>query len=110
MTHIVVQRITSFPLAIPLKPRVSRGTANQGVAYPVVVAIALSNGTIGYGESVAEASLSHEDADSVVSDVREVFMPFLLDFRPRSFPDALESIEALPWRDAANRLIAAHRC
>jgi len=108
-TQAVVHRITVFPLAIPLRHKVSHAAAERSVTDTVVVGVELSNGIVGYGETVPRSYVTQETVGSVVSAIAEVFMPFLLDFHPRSFPEALEAIESLPWCDASERLVPAAR-
>jgi muconate cycloisomerase len=83
--------------------------SRQWVADPVIASIELTNGTMGYGETVARHYITGESVDSVIEAAREVFVPALMDFHPASFPEALEAIEALPWRDSKQHLIPATR-
>ena len=110
MTKAVVQRISIFPLAIPMRRQVSHATSKRCVADPVVVGVELTDGTVGYGETLPRPYVTQESVDSVVRAIQEVFLPALLEFHPRSFPEALEAIEALPWREeSSGRLIPAAR-
>jgi muconate cycloisomerase len=106
---VAVQRISIFPLAIPLRGKVTHAGAQREVADPVVIAVELDDGTIGYGETLPRPYVTDETADSVVEAVRERFAAVLADFRASSFPDALEAVEALPWRTESGRLIPAAR-
>lgn len=109
MVTAIVHRVTVFPLTIPLRRKVMHAASHRGVADPVVVAVELTNGTIGYGETQPRHYLTDETVDSVTETVRSVFGPALIKFHPTSFPEALEVIEMLPWYDARNHLIPAAR-
>jgi L-alanine-DL-glutamate epimerase-like enolase superfamily enzyme len=109
MAKAIVQRISIFPLSIPLRGAVSHATARRIVADPVVVAIELANGIVGYGETVPRPYVTNETVESVCEAVRAVYVPALLDFHPRSFPEALEAIEGLPWHGASAELHPAAR-
>lgn len=109
MPAAVVHCISIFPLIIPLRYRVTHAAAEHGVADPVVVAVELTGGTIGYGETVAQSYVTGESANTVVEAVRSVFAPLLVTFHPASFPEALEIIESLPWHDAKGCQIPAAR-
>ncbi len=109
MTPAVVQRITIYPLIIPLRRRVTHAAAERGVADPVVVAVELSNGRVGYGETLPRPYVTGETVDSVIEALREVLVPALMSFHPDSFPAALEAIESLPWRSVDGRPIVAAR-
>ena len=86
MTAAVVHRISLFPLAIPLRQDVLRAASHPGFTGPVVVAVELTTGTIGYGETLPCRHLTGETVDSVLSAVRDTFAPVLMDFHPTSFP------------------------
>jgi muconate cycloisomerase len=105
----VVHRLSLYPLTIPLRRQVVTAAFCHKTADPIVVVVELTNGTTGFGETVARAHLTGESVESVVEAARDVFMPALIDFHPTSFPEALELIEALPWRDRRQHLIPAAR-
>jgi muconate cycloisomerase len=106
---VVVYRFSVFPLSIPLRrTRIASSCPTEAVR-PVVVAVELTNGTVGYGETLPEAEVTGETVETVVDAVKNVFVPFLTEFHPPSFPAALEAIESLPWRDAGDGLIPAAR-
>ena len=109
MINATVQRVSVFRLTIPLRGGVSHARAQRVVADPVVVAVELVNGMVGYGETLPRPHVTQENVESVSDAIRTVYLPFLLDFHPLSFPEALETIEGLPWRDASDRLIPAAR-
>ncbi|MGB2988295.1 MAG: enolase C-terminal domain-like protein [Phycisphaerae bacterium] len=98
-----------FPLAIPLRRKVMHAASVRGVADAVVVAVELTTGTVGYGETLPRPYVTGETVDSVIEAVHNVFAPFLMDFHPVSFPEALEAIESLPWHNVEDRLIPAAR-
>lgn len=96
-------------MIIPLRHRVSHAAAERGVADPVIVAVELTNGLIGYGETLPRPYVTGETVATVVEAVQRVFVPVLIEFHPESFADALEAIEALPWHDASGRSVPAAR-
>ena len=79
------------------------------VADPVVVAVELMDGTIGYGETLARSYVTGETAESVVASVEKVFAERLLDLHPARFFDGLERIEALPWHGVEGETVTAAR-
>ncbi len=109
MKRAIVQRVTVYPLRIPLRSRVEHAAAQRVHADPVVVAIECQNGVIGYGESVARPYVTGETADSVVDAVEHVFTPALLDFHPENFPEALSFIEGLAFKDSQGKRISSAR-
>ncbi len=109
MGAVIVHRISLFSVAIPVRRSVTCSAGQGGPANPLVVAVELRNGTVGYGELFPARGAEGGTVDSVTATVRNVFLPVLMDFHPTSFPDALEAIETLPWRDGDDRLVAAER-
>ena len=105
----VVHRVSVFPLAIPLRRKVLHAAAQRAVADPVIVAVELTNGIVGYGETHPRTYVTGETVEFVIAAIRDVFTPALISFHAESFPEALEAIEALPWQDAADRPIPAAR-
>ncbi len=105
----VIQRVTTYPLRIPLRSRVEHAAAQRAYADPVVVCIEFQNGVLGYGESVARPYVTGETADSVVEAIEQVFTPTLLDFHPTSFPEALAFIDGLAFHDSQGRRIFSAR-
>ena len=104
----IIQRVVLRPLSIPLRTRVRHAAADRSVADPVLVSVELTNGVVGYGEAVARPYVTGESAATVVEDVQSIFLPRLLNFHPPTFPESLEAIDALPYRDG-ERLITAAR-
>jgi len=109
MTVAVVERVDVYPLRIPLRGSVRHAAAERTFADPLVVALTLRGGIVGYGETVARPYVTGESADSVVSSVGEVFVAPLLSFHADSLGDALEAIENLPWTDSAGKPLPAAR-
>lgn len=109
MAEAVVHRIHLFPLTIPLRRKLVCAAGECVVADIVVVSIEFINGTIGVGETVPRRYLTGETTDSVIAAARGVLATALLSFHPESFPDALEMIEALPWRNEAGAHIPSAR-
>jgi len=79
------------------------------VADPIVVAVELMDGTIGYGETLARPYVTGETPESVIESVEDVFLERLLDFGPSGFFDGVEGIEALPWHGAEGEPVSAAR-
>ncbi len=104
-----ISSICIHRLRIPMKNRVEHAASARQVADPIVVAVELQNGIVGYGETLPRSYVTGEDHASVERAIREVFMPLLVSCRPGSFSEALEVIEALPMEDSAGRRIPAAR-
>jgi len=107
MRAVVVHRVSVFPLSIPLRGRVTHAASQRDHADPVVVAVELTNGIVGYGETVPRPYVTQETVESVVHGIQATFIPVLIGFHPQSFPEALEAIEALPWSDDVRLMPAA---
>ncbi len=109
MKRAVVQRVTIYPLRIPLRSNVEHAAAQRNHADPVVVCVECQNGAIGYGESVARPYVTGETAETVVEAIEQVFTPALLDFHPESFPEALTFIDGLTFHDDHGHRITSAR-
>lgn len=109
MTDVVVQSLTIYPLAIPLRSRVKHATAERVVADPVVVAVELRDGTIGYGETLPREYVTGESVESVIETISTMYATLLTTFHPTSFAVALDAIDALPWYDAQAKHVPAAR-
>lgn len=109
VTAAVIHRIALHPLSIPLRHHVARAGTRRNESDSVVVAVDLINGVVGYGETTPRGCITRETAESVGRDVQEELVPGLIGFHPESFPEALEAIEALPFRGADDRLICTAR-
>jgi len=107
MRAVVVHRVSVFPLSIPLRGRVAHAASQRNQADPVVVAVELTNGIVGYGETLPRPYVTQETVESVVHGIQATFIPVLIGFHPQSFPEALEAIEALPWRGDGRLMPAA---
>ena len=109
MPTAVVHRVSIFPLSIPLRGRVAHAASRRSVADPVVVAVELTNGIVGYGETLPRPYVTQETVESVVQAIQTTFIPVVIGFHAESFPEALEAIEALPWHDDKGRSVPAAR-
>ena len=109
MSTIAVERITLFPLQVPLRGVVSHGASVREVSDALVTSIRLSDGTVGYGETLPRPYVTQEDVASVTESIRQVYARALTGFAVDSFPAALEATETLAWHDAGQRLITAAR-
>ena len=109
MPAAVVHRVSIFPLSIPLRGRVTHAASQRSCADPVVVAVELTNGIVGYGETLPRPYVTQETVESVVHALQSTFIPVLIGFHPASFPEALEAVEALPWYDSEGRPVPAAR-
>ena len=109
MGAAVVHRISVFPLTIPLPQPLLHDRSAFEAAEPVMIATELTNGLVGYGETLPGRDPTGESVKSVIEAVRTLFAPFLVEFHPDSFPEALEAIESLPWHDGEGRLVQGAR-
>ncbi|MHC4611148.1 MAG: hypothetical protein ACYS7M_12460, partial [Planctomycetota bacterium] len=109
MAASAIRSITTYCLEIPLRRKVAHATSERAVADPIVVAVELMNGVVGYGETLPRPYVTGETVASVVGAIREVFVPALLEIHPAHFPGALEAIEALPFQASDGRVIPAAR-
>jgi len=104
-----INRITLWPLAIPMKRRFSHATHEREVADPVVVAVELANGVVGWGETLPRPYVTGETVESVRPAVEQALLPLLAPLHPTCLPEALEVIDALPTIDPDGRPISAAR-
>ena len=74
-----------------------------------MVQVELADRALGYGETLPRPYVSGETTESAIAVIRDDLLQPLLAFRPASFPDALEGIDALPIRDKSGRCAAAAR-
>lgn len=109
MRSAVVQRVIIHHLTIGLKQRVDHAAAQRKISEPIFVAVELMDGTVGYGETLARQYVTGESDQSVIETVRDEFAPRLIDFRPPSFGDALEAIDALPMINRKGECATAAR-
>jgi muconate cycloisomerase len=109
--HLRIRELRIHRLAIPMRIKFEHAAASRDVADPVVLALSAAAPYAqhaGYGETLARPYVSGETPESVVDDIRNVFLPLLTDFRADSFVSALEFIEALPFQ-VEGRVITAAR-
>jgi len=105
-----IRQVQVYPLAIPMRFRFEHAAAARTTADPVIVRLVAEvpyAGHAGCGETLARRYVTGETQDSVVEDVCHVLTPRLLDFRPGSFAEALEFIDALPTLYDRRRIHAA---
>lgn len=106
-----VRQLRVHRLAIPMRVRFEHAAATRAVADPLIVELdagAPYAQYVGYGETLARAYVTGETPDSVVEDIANLYAPRLANFRPASFVEALEFIEALPLQ-VSGRVITAAR-
>ena len=106
---LAVKRMTIYPLSFPLGRKVSHATSERAVSEPIVVAVELMNGAVGYGETLPREYVTGETNASVIELLQGEFARELLAFSPRSFPEALEAIDALPSIDEGGMNCSAAR-
>lgn len=109
MAASAIKSVTVYPLAIPLRQSVDHAAQQRRVADPVVVAVELYGGAVGYGETLARPYVTGETPASVVDSITNHFVECMMPMSPAAFPVALESIDALPWRDGDGNSIAGAR-
>ena len=71
--------------------------AERTASDAIVVRVETVHGHSGFGETLAREYVTGETAATVLGAIRDVYLPFLTTFRARSFADAFEAIDALPW-------------
>jgi muconate cycloisomerase len=104
-----VSRITLNPLAIPMRKAFKHAAHERSMADPIVVAVELASGAIGFGETLPRPYVSGETCGSVLQDVEAIFVPRVLEMRPGSLPEGFELLEGLPFVDRGGRCIVAAR-
>ncbi len=104
-----VSRLTIWSLSIPMRRKFSHATAERGCAEPIVVAIELSDGTVGYGETHPRPYVTGESLASVLGAIRNDFVPRLVEIHPSSFGEAIEAAADLPMLDSDGRIACAAR-
>lgn len=109
MAEAIADRATVYRLAIPLRRPLDHATGRCTHAEPVVVAVELRDGTVGWGEAPSPAGASGDTCETVAKCVREVYVPALASFHANNFAEALEQIDAMPWHDAHGRPAPAAR-
>ncbi len=106
-----IRQLRIHRLAIPMRIRFEHALASRDVADPIIVelnAAAPYAHLVGYGETLARPYVTGETPDSVIDDILNNFLPLLALFRPVSFAEALETLEALPTQ-LEGRIVTAAR-
>lgn len=106
---LAVSGLTIWPLAIPMKQKFAHAAADRSISEPIVVAIELADGIIGYGETHPRPYVTGEDALSVIDAIRGIYLPLLCNLRPANFGEAIEAASRLPLYDDRGRVITAAR-
>ncbi len=109
MSTSAVKSVAVHQLSIPLRREVSHAASHRRVSEPIVVSIELNSGVVGYGETLPRPYVTGESNQSVARAIERIYCPLLLEAHPPSFPDALELIDALPWRDGNGQEAPAAR-
>lgn len=109
MAGSAVSTISIYHLRIPLRTRVEHAASARDHADPIVVAIELQDGHVGYGETLPRPYVTGEDHVTVEQDIHDLFLPILLQAHPRSFSELLEIAESLPTHDEDGRCVTAAR-
>ncbi len=104
-----VKCLTLHSLAIPMRRKVAHAASTRDVAEPIVVAIELIGGAVGYGETLPRPYVTGEDNGSALAAIGDELAPRLLELHPERFAHALEAIDALPWRTRAGAPMPAAR-
>jgi len=107
-----IRSLEIFPLAIPMRVRFEHAAATRSTADPVVLRLqaeAPYAGEYGHGETLARRYVTGETDATVIDDIIHLFIPHLLEFRPRSFAEAVEFVHELPSL-VEGRLVNAARC
>ena len=58
---LTVKRLTVYPLSLRMKRKVSHAASERVVAQPIVVAVELGNGMVGYGEALPRDYVTGEN-------------------------------------------------
>lgn len=104
-----IQCVRLFPLAIPLRRAFTHAAAERRMADPLVVAVELRNGVVGYGETLPRPYVTGETAATVLEDIPSRLMFGMERWRPDTFAAALECTDSLPYRAEDGRLLLAAR-
>lgn len=104
-----IDRVRVYALSIPLRKPFEHAAQVRAAADPVVLEIELADGTVGYGETLPRPYVTGETVGGVVASIEDTFIEELLTFRPGTFPEALERIDALPSVDEQGETILAAR-
>jgi L-alanine-DL-glutamate epimerase-like enolase superfamily enzyme len=94
-----IREVRVHRLQIPLRLRFEHAAAARDTADPVLVQLlaeAPCADAVGIGETLARPYVTGETAETVAEDIREFFVPSLVDFRASSFSEVLEAADGLP--------------
>jgi len=100
-----------YQLAIPLRFRFEHAAAARDLADPLILELTAGSPyahQAGYGEAVARSYVTGETAESVLTDIVDLFAPRLSSFRAASFVEVLEFSESLPMQ-VGGRVVTAAR-
>ncbi len=103
MNKITVHHAKMYPLKIRLRERMGFADVQYEESRPVVVAVELQSGAIGYGEAMPDCQMNQLAVDEIIQHLETIYIPLLLNFHPESFGEALEAIENFPLSDRQNR-------
>jgi muconate cycloisomerase len=106
-----LRQLRVFQLAVPLRLRFEHAAATRDTSDPIVVELSAAApfaNFVGHGETLARPYVTGETAESVETEIAQVFAPRLGEFRPQTFAAALEFIEALPT-EVDGRIVTAAR-
>jgi muconate cycloisomerase len=104
-----IAALTIHRLAIPMRVRFHHAAAERSVADPIVVALELADGTVGYGETLPRPYVTGETDEDVIATIRDVFVPILVEVHPANFGQVIEAAASLPLFDRGGRVITAAR-
>ncbi|MFO0974383.1 MAG: enolase C-terminal domain-like protein [Phycisphaerae bacterium] len=96
---LCVRSVTLWRLAIPMRRRFEHAASSRNVSEPLMVAVELSDGTVGWGETHPRPYVSGETMESATRVIAEEWPGELAEVRGESFPEALERIDRLPYFD-----------
>ncbi len=98
MRPVTVKRLTLYPLALRMKRKVSHAASTRAVSEPIVAEVELSNGQVGYGETLPREYVTGETNESVMRLLgpEGEFVKEFLAVRPVGYIEALEAIDSLP--------------
>lgn len=97
-------------LSIPFRSPFRHATAQRDISENLIVIAVLSDGSTGYGESIARTYVSGETIEFAANAIETLFVPRLANLAPSSFADLLNSLDELPLTDPHSRPIVAARC
>lgn len=99
-----------FYLRLPFRSKFSHATAARECNETVVAAALLADGTVGFGEGVPRKYVTGETIESVLTSITECLAGSLDNLAPGSFPELLEFVDQLPFRNDLGQIINSARC